>query len=165
MQSNDLQRIRHILRYCEDVNDFMKRFGGYQQFITDRAYHSAVSMCVLQIGELAGGLSSEFREETKDTMQWGLIRGMRNWIAHSYKEMDNDIIWDTISNSVPLLMKFCNEITQKEDGIAQASIENDPSIAAKPSVIATIRAAEKQRREGSESSTPRKPKQKNDSER
>ena len=92
----------------------MKRFGGYHQFVTDRAYHSAVSMCVLQIGELVGGLSNEFREETKDEMQWGMIRGMRNWFAHSYREMDNAIIWDTISNSIPLLMKFCDDVIKRE---------------------------------------------------
>ena len=130
MQSNDLQRIQHILRYCDDIVDFMKRFGDYRQFITDRAYHNAVSMCVLQIGELAGGLSSEFREETKESMQWGLIRGMRNWIAHAYNEMDDEIIWDTISNSIPLLRKFCIEIEERENIAATE----------KPSVIAEIRA-------------------------
>ena len=110
MQSNDLQRIQYIKQYCNDIIGFMKRFGNYQQLISDRAYHSAISMCLLQIGELAGGLSNEFREETKERMQWGLLRGMRNWIAHSYQEMDNEIIWDIISNSIPLLLIFCDEV-------------------------------------------------------
>jgi uncharacterized protein with HEPN domain len=52
-------------------------------------------MCILQIGELANGLSVEFREETKEQMQWGLIRGMRNWLAHAYTEMDENVIWET----------------------------------------------------------------------
>jgi len=114
MQSNDLQRLQHIKQYCEDLVGFIKRFGGYQQFISDRAYHSAVSMCILQIGELSNGLSNEFREETKEQMQWALIRGMRNWIAHSYREVDNDIIWDTITNSIPILLSFCNKALARE---------------------------------------------------
>ena len=81
--------------------------------MTSNAYHSAVTMCILQIGELAGGLTDEFRDGTKEKMQWSLIRGMRNWAAHSYKEMDNEIIWDTISNSIPLLMEFCAEILEQ----------------------------------------------------
>jgi len=97
-------------QYCDDIAGFIKRFGDYEQLITDKAYHSAVSMCILQIGELSNGLSNEFREETKESMQWGLIRGMRNWIAHSYHEVDNDIIWETISNSIPLLAEFCDEV-------------------------------------------------------
>jgi uncharacterized protein with HEPN domain len=96
-----------------DINQFMERFGGYQQLNTDRAYHSAVCLCILQIGELSNGLSSEFREETKDDIQWALIRGMRNWVAHAYKQMDNEIIWDTISDSIPVLEKFCDKIIEQ----------------------------------------------------
>jgi uncharacterized protein with HEPN domain len=40
-------------------------------------------MCVLQVGELANGLSEEFRAETKDQVLWGMVRGMRNWLAHA----------------------------------------------------------------------------------
>ena len=88
MQGNDLQRIQSIKQYCDDIISFMNRFGEYQQFITDRAYHNAVSMCILQIGELSNGLSAEFREDTKATIQWSLVRGMRNWVAHSYHELE-----------------------------------------------------------------------------
>lgn len=86
----------HIQNYCRDIAGFIQRFGkDYQLFIQDRAYFNAVSMCILQIGELANGLSVEFREETKEQMQWGLIRGMRNWLAHAYTEMDENVIWET----------------------------------------------------------------------
>ena len=110
MQSNDAQRLRHIKRYCEDIADFVQRFGDYQHFVTDRAYQNAVSMCILQIGELSGGLTEEFRESTKAEVPWGLIKGMRNWVAHAYAEMDTKIIWDTISGSIPLLLQFCNKM-------------------------------------------------------
>ena len=123
MLSPDYQRISHIKNYCKDISDFMERFGDYQQFTTDRAYRNAVSMCILQIGELANGLSNEFREETKDSMQWGLIRGMRNWVAHSYQNMDIEIIWDTISNSIPVLAEFCGKMLEQ----AQAQSEG-PSL-------------------------------------
>ena len=110
MQSNDIQRIRHIKRYCEDIVAYTERFGGFAEFVSDSAYHHAVSMCILQIGELSNGLSAEFRNETKEIIQWGLVRGMRNWVAHSYTEMDNEIIWDTVSSSIPFLLQFCNKI-------------------------------------------------------
>ena len=67
----------------------------------------AVSMCILQIGELANGLSKEFRLETKDKIPWDMIRGMRNWVAHAYAEMDEGIIWDTAINDIPNLLLFC----------------------------------------------------------
>ena len=69
MNRGDWQRLLHIRTYCEDVAKFIDRFGmDYETFTSDRAYFNAVAMCILQIGELANGLSDEFREETKEKM-------------------------------------------------------------------------------------------------
>lgn len=105
----------HIQRYCQDIAGFIERFGNdYEAFINDRAYSNAISMCVLQIGELANGLSSDFREETKMHMPWGMIRGMRNWIAHAYAEMDENVIWETATNDIPKLLAFCNTVLKPD---------------------------------------------------
>ncbi len=89
MTRGDWQRLLHIRTYCEDIEQFIDRFGrDFDAFTSDRAYFSAVAMCILQIGELSNGLSDEFREATKDQLPWGMIRGMRNWLAHSYAEAD-----------------------------------------------------------------------------
>ena len=41
-------------------------------------------MKIMQIGELAGGLSDGFKDRTTEQIQWGMIRGMRNLFAHTY---------------------------------------------------------------------------------
>ena len=111
MNSSDRQRLLHIRQYCRDIAGFLRRFGeDYAVFIQDRAYFNAVSMCILQIGELANGLSDEFREETKEQIPWGMIRGMRNWLAHAYSEMDEAIIWETAVNDIPGLLRFCETV-------------------------------------------------------
>ena len=116
MNHGDAQRIRHICRYCEDIAEFLERFGkNFETFTEDRAYLNAVSMCILQIGELANGLSEEFREETKGEMPWGMIRGMRNWIAHAYAEMDEFIVWETATNDIPRLFAFCNRKIEEDN--------------------------------------------------
>ncbi len=110
MNKSDFQRLLHIRTYCGDIAKFIERFGkDYDAFIGDRAYFSAVSMCILQIGELANGLSDKFREETQKKIPWRMIRGMRNWMAHAYAEMDEHIIWETAVNDIPRLLEFCNE--------------------------------------------------------
>ena len=109
MNKGDMQRLSHIRVHCEDIAGFIERFGmDFDTFTGDRAYFNAVSMCVLQIGELANGLSEEYREETKKRMPWGMIRGMRNWLAHAYAEIDEEIIWETAVNDIPKLLNFCN---------------------------------------------------------
>ena len=117
MNRGDWQRLLHLRTYCEDIAGFIARFGAdYETFISDRAYFNAVSMCILQIGELANGLSDEFREETRDRMPWGMIRGMRNWLAHSYAETDEKILWETARNDIPKVLDFCREQSAKYTG-------------------------------------------------
>ena len=116
MNNSDLQRVMHICRYCDDIAAFIDRFGkDFEIFTTDRAFSNAVSMAVLQIGELSNGLSEEFREETKAEMPWGMIRGMRNWIAHAYAEMDESIIWETATNDIPKLRSFCDRVIRNAE--------------------------------------------------
>lgn len=108
MTRGDRQRLLHIRTYCEDIETFIDRFGrDFGLFSTDRAYFSAVAMCILQIGELSNRLSDEFREATKDRLPWGMIRGMRNWLAHSYAEADEKILWETACNDIPKVLSFC----------------------------------------------------------
>lgn len=115
MNRGDKQRLLHIRTYCRDIAGFVDRFGkDYSIFTQDKAYENAVSMCVLQIGELANGLSVEFREETKGEMPWGMIRGMRNWLAHAYAEMDESVIWETAINDIPLLLQFCEKMLEED---------------------------------------------------
>lgn len=59
---------------------------------------------------MANSLSEEFRNDTKDEMPWGMIRGMRNWLAHAYAETDESIIWETAINDIPSLLIFCNKM-------------------------------------------------------
>ena len=111
MNSGDMQRIQHIKSYCEDINQSIDRFGNkFNVFIKDKDYFNSVSMCLMQIGELSGTLSEQFKEETKNQIQWVAIRGMRNIFAHAYISIDKNIIWETATRNVPELLEFCNKI-------------------------------------------------------
>ena len=110
-----MDRLTNMRIFCKDIVGFIERFGdNYQTFITDRAYYNAVSMGIMQIGELANGLTKEFREKTKEQMQWEMIRGMRNWLAHGYINMSEEIIWETATKDIPAVLEFCDEIIESE---------------------------------------------------
>ena len=95
---------------------FIERFGTeFSSFSKDRAYLNAVSMSILQIGELANGLSDEFREQTKHNMPWDEIRGTRNWIAHAYAQIDETVIWETANHDIPKLLNFCNKALEGKE--------------------------------------------------
>ena len=56
-------------------------------------------MCILQIGELVGRLSDEFKE-ANTSIPWHKIRGMRNYVAHEYGSIDLDVVWYVATNSI-----------------------------------------------------------------
>ena len=85
MQSPDCQRLAHILDYCVEIEKTIARYGAdFFAFDHDADYQRSISFSILQIGELSGKLSAEFRTATAGRIQWGPIKGMRNLVAHSY---------------------------------------------------------------------------------
>jgi len=69
-------------------------------------------MCILQIGELSGHLSDSFKEEYNE-VPWRNIKDMRNIIAHKYGDMSITIVWEAISEDIPGLRDYCNNILDK----------------------------------------------------
>ena len=47
-------------------------------------------------------LTEEFQKEHPQT-PWKQVNGMRNYIVHEYFQVDNNIVWDVITNDLPLL--------------------------------------------------------------
>lgn len=118
--------LRHILRYCENIETLINRFGNdITVFKKDMAYRDAVSMNILQIGELANHLSEEYRLLTKGKIPWAAIRAMRNLFAHNYGQMDVDVIWNTAAEDIPRLKNFCEEQIRTNELLQDESLEFD----------------------------------------
>jgi uncharacterized protein with HEPN domain len=131
MADRDIQRIQHMLVYCDRIVKTVARYGSsFNTFISDYDFFDSIAMKVMQIGELAGGLSEEFKEKTKNQIHWGLIRGMRNFFAHEYTSINKNIVWDVVVKDIPTLLDFCEKVI-KEDSERE-----------KPSIIAALEAGE-----------------------
>ncbi|BAL00608.1 hypothetical protein OBV_34090 [Oscillibacter valericigenes Sjm18-20] len=114
MLSPDLQRLKHIRDYCTEIEKTIDRYGdSFEVFDRDADFQRSISFSILQIGELSGGLSAEYRQSTADRIQWGPIKGMRNLVAHSYGNMSRDVIWETAITDIPVLKQFCEEQLRK----------------------------------------------------
>lgn len=108
MVNRDKSILQHIKLHCNDIFDFIDRFGkDFTLFTSDRAYFNAVSMCILQIGELSKSLSDEFIAETSEKIPWQSIKGMRNLVAHEYGSLDEELVWETVIADIPVLFEFC----------------------------------------------------------
>ena len=101
--------VEHILRYCREIETAHDDFGhSRSRFDDSTTYQNAISMCILQIGELVNHLSEGFRREN-DNIPWHRIRGMRNYVAHEYGSIDFDVVWYVSNQSLYELKVFCEE--------------------------------------------------------
>jgi uncharacterized protein with HEPN domain len=108
MPKDDLVRMRHILDAAREALSFT---AG-----KTRVDLNANRMLVLSlvkeieiIGEAAGKISEETKNKYK-TIPWLDMIDMRNHLIHVYFEIDLDILWDTIVNDLPPLVKELEKI-------------------------------------------------------
>ena len=64
---------------------------------------------LVQISENSGKLTVDFKTKYK-TIPWRAIKGMRNRIVHEYGDVDVTVIFDTVVNDLPLLIKQLKEL-------------------------------------------------------
>jgi uncharacterized protein with HEPN domain len=102
----------------------MLRFGDDENiFIADEDYKNSICMNLMQIGELTTLLSDDFRNSTKNVVNWQKIKGLRNIFAHEYPKVDYSLIWDTIKVHIPALVRFCEEQIHQYNPVNQEANE------------------------------------------
>jgi len=103
----DLSALRHIVKYCDEISEAISKHNlTIEKVSSDFVYKNALSMCILQIGELVNVLSEGFRT-SHSNMPWSEIKRMRDKAAHHYGEFDVDTLWETILDDIPPLKDYC----------------------------------------------------------
>lgn len=69
----------------------------------DEEIQYAVAKAFQLLGEGARRVSESFRAAHPE-IPWSGITGMRNILVHEYEKVDWPIIWDTMRQSIPLLL-------------------------------------------------------------
>lgn len=109
---DNLVFLSHIRDSCRKALDFI---GGYDysKFKTDEKTVSAVLRELSVIGEAARKISEEFRQK-HPKIPWDQIFGMRNRLVHDYMGVQLPIVWQTIQDDIPALLKITQEILDSE---------------------------------------------------
>jgi len=97
--------LEHMLEDAQDVISFSNQAGSFEIFSLNPLYRKAIVMSIINIGELAKHLPDDFKTQYND-IPWRKIAGMRDIAAHGYHIMDDDIIWDVATRSIPELLAF-----------------------------------------------------------
>ncbi|MHB8336620.1 MAG: HepT-like ribonuclease domain-containing protein [Ignavibacteriaceae bacterium] len=108
MKADDRIRIRHMADAGEEALAFAARVAK-----EDFAQNRMLILSVIKDIEIIGEAASRISEETKLkflNIPWKDIIGMRNRLIHGYFEVDIELIWNTIRNDLPPLMKSLKKI-------------------------------------------------------
>ena len=115
MERKDKTIVNKMLLYCEDIENANKHFEDSKELFFDdnqgRVYRNAVSMPILQIGELAKHLSDDFVAR-HSIIPWKQIIRMRDLFAHHYGNTDYIYVWDTAHDDIQELKSYLLSITQ-----------------------------------------------------
>lgn len=117
----DIDTLRLIVEFCDEIADDIQRFGtDIEDFLDDRAYQRSTTFSIEQIGELVKRLSSDLTEEFDD-VDWHEIAKMRDFVAHRYQHVIQQLLWESMNSEVPALRARCAEII----GILESRQEDD----------------------------------------
>lgn len=105
---DNLVFLSHIRDSCRKVLDFVAGYD-YAKFKTDEKTISAALRELSVIGEAARKTSEDFRQKHPQ-IPWEQIFGMRNRLVHDYLGVQLPIVWQTLQEDVPNLLKTIQEI-------------------------------------------------------
>lgn len=111
----DADRLEHILELIDDVHRYASLNTGRKPYDQNELVRTWVRHKILLIGEASDQLSREMKARYPD-VPWRLIKDMRNRLVHGYDQIDDDIVWTTVVESLPELR------TQIEAALAEEQL-------------------------------------------
>jgi len=112
------ERARDYLEHIADAIERARRYAGrvkdLQGLEKDQLVQDAIVRALAVIGEAAGRMQKVAPEfvAAHPEVPWSLMRGMRNKIIHDYFDVAWDVVWNTIQQDLPPLLKQINTLLQ-----------------------------------------------------
>ena len=110
---NDRVRLLHMLDAAQEAVQFAiphtRRTLG-----DERLLQLALARLVAIIGEAASHITDDF-QAAHPQIEWGQIKGMRNRLVHAYFDIDLDILWEAVTDDLPLLAAELQKIIPADE--------------------------------------------------
>jgi uncharacterized protein with HEPN domain len=112
MRADDRIRLRHMVEAAESAVQFMT---GRQRadLDEDRMLLFAVVHAIEILGEAANRITDETRA-TYPGIPWRAIIGMRNRLIHAYFAINTTIVWQTVTQEIPVLLPQLRALATEE---------------------------------------------------
>lgn len=104
---NDAYYIQKIRQDLEFIVIHMQDIG-IQELNENEILLDSMLFRMIQLSENAKRLSEEYKQERK-IIPWNAIYGLRNRIVHDYGNVDLDVVFETLKNDIPELLKSMSD--------------------------------------------------------
>ena len=108
--------VGHIRQAASDALSFVHGVGK-EQFLADKRTQQAVIMSLIIIGEAATKVMDRYESFTRShpEVPWRSMRNMRNRMAHGYFEINLDLVWGTVQEWLPALLRQLSALSPDVD--------------------------------------------------
>lgn len=112
MPKDELVYVGHML---DKAHEALSLVHGKtrQDYDSDSILRLALTHLIQVIGEAARRVSPQFRERYPE-IPWDAIAGMRSKIVHDYMKVDEDIVWDSVTQELQPLIDELRKIVPPE---------------------------------------------------
>lgn len=98
----------HMRDFAREVIEFTRN-RTRADMDKDRVFNLALARLIELIGEAATRVPAEERAKMSG-LPWPKIIGMRNRLIHGYDFIDQDVIWETATEDIPVLLKALESV-------------------------------------------------------
>ncbi len=112
-EERDYAYVWDMLQAAKELLE-MNRGATFEVFIEDLKLMRATERSLEIIGEAARRLSEEFKRQ-HGQIQWHLMIGQRNIIAHEYGQIDYEMLFRTVIEDIPAMVEQLRAILPAED--------------------------------------------------
>ena len=112
MPKDELVYVGHMLDKALEALS-LPRGKTRQDYDSDSALRLALTHLIQVIGEAARRVSVQFRERNPQ-IPWEAIAGMRSKIVHDYMNVDEDIVWNSVTQELQPLIDELRKIVPPE---------------------------------------------------
>ena len=104
-------RIEDILNSIHAIREYTKGMK-FIEFVSDRKTVDAVIRNLIVIGEASARIPDAVGQSHPE-IPWNDMSDMRNFVVHEYFCISDKIVWETVKNDLPLLVKSLQDLISK----------------------------------------------------
>lgn len=108
---------RRLQEIVDNIDAIQRSLGTMpkEEFLADADRYDAAERRLSRISEAAIKLGEQ-ASALAPNQPWSDIRGIGNWLRHSYPDIDKQTVWETITDNLPGLRADCIAAIAKLEG-------------------------------------------------